>query len=178
MSGCDRIYGILDKKGAEEMELVGEVIPFEENPTVVEIQTLLHVYGYNPGAIDGVLGFRTRDAIERFQKDNGLELTRKADNETWQKMKYYRDRGWIVNGRINVAQVQVTLTENGYNAGASDGIYGARTKRAVIEFQKDHDLKQDGKVGYNTLRELDRCFKQEGEVKRAQNLSFISREQQ
>ena len=41
IQGCDALYRVLDKEGAEEKELVGEVVPFEKNPTIEEIQMLL-----------------------------------------------------------------------------------------------------------------------------------------
>ncbi|MDP8213391.1 MAG: peptidoglycan-binding domain-containing protein [Candidatus Zapsychrus exili] len=72
LCGCDVLYGILDKRGAEEKEIVGEVNLVDINYNVVEIQTLLKLYGYDPGTIDGVLGLKTRDMIARFQKENNL----------------------------------------------------------------------------------------------------------
>src|SRR5882672_1917746 len=39
--------------------------------------------------------------------------------------------------------------------GAPDGIFGAETKAAVIAFQKDHTLKDDGIVGQKTITTLD-----------------------
>lgn len=35
-----------------------------------------------------------------------------------------------------------------------DGKYGAKTKAAVIEYQKDHGLEEDGVVGINTLKSM------------------------
>ncbi len=42
-----------------------------------------------------------------------------------------------------------------------DGVYGTETKDAVIAFQKDVGLTKDGKVGANTMAELDKKFKDE-----------------
>jgi peptidoglycan hydrolase-like protein with peptidoglycan-binding domain len=155
-TGCDQVYGVLDKKGAEEKKLVGDTIPYEENPTVKEIQTLLKIYGYNPGTPDGVLGFRTRDAIERFQKDNGLEVTRKVDARTWQLMKSLRDRGWIAGPGLNVKKIQLALKKAGFTGVVADGTMGEQTKNAIKKFQQAHGLKADGKVGYWTLKELEK----------------------
>jgi hypothetical protein len=40
--------------------------------TVREVQSGLHSLGYDAGPIDGVYGPRTRNAIERYQRDHGL----------------------------------------------------------------------------------------------------------
>ena len=42
------------------------------NQTVVEIQKGLRDMGYNPGAVDGINGKQTREAIRQYQRDNGL----------------------------------------------------------------------------------------------------------
>ncbi|MCB9747123.1 MAG: peptidoglycan-binding protein [Candidatus Omnitrophica bacterium] len=153
-SGCDVIYGVLDKKGAEEKELVGELIPFEKNPTVEEIQKLLKLYGYNPGKIDGVLGLKTRNAIERFQKDYDLEPTRFVDQLTWEKLKYFKDVGLVLNDELNINLIQTILHYNGYQPGKIDGKLGGKTQEAIISFQKAHGLKPDGKIGFKTLLQL------------------------
>ena len=152
--GCDSIYRMLDEKGAEEKELIGVVSPLEINPTVQEIQILLKIYGYDPGPPDGVLGFKTRNALERFQQDNGLEVSRHADDATWEKLRIFRDNNFIVDDELNVKLVQSTLNKLGFNAGTPDGTIGTRTKEAIISFQKEHNLKADGKVGYKTLSAL------------------------
>ena len=44
-------------------------------PSVADIQRALTARGYNPGPVDGVPGFGTRNAIQQFQSDNRLEVT-------------------------------------------------------------------------------------------------------
>jgi peptidoglycan hydrolase-like protein with peptidoglycan-binding domain len=153
-SGCDALYRLLDKEGAEEKALVGDIIPFESNATVEEIQSLLYLYGYNAGKVDGVLGLRTRNAIEKFQKDNGLEPTRFADRGTWEKLSVFKKNGLVVEGELNARLVQSLLKEAGFDPGKADGKIGAKTKKAVMAFQKAHELKVDGKIGYQTLSQL------------------------
>ena len=53
-----------------------------------------------------------------------------------------------------VTQIQTRLAELGYDPGAADGIFGARTQAAVRAFQQDYGLAVDGIVGDNTLRAL------------------------
>jgi len=153
-SGCDAIYRFLDKEGAQEKELVGEVLPLEKNSTIEEIQTFLEIYGYNPGKIDGILGLRTRNAIERFQIDRGVKPTRFADQKTWQKLKIFKENKLILDRHLNVSLIQKILNKAGFDPGPNDGKLGQKTKKAVLRFQESHLLKVDGKIGYQTLKEL------------------------
>ena len=152
--GCDKIYGLLDKKGAEEKKIVGEVIPFEKNPTIEEIQTLLYLYGYNPGKIDGILGGGTRNAISKFQKDNNLELTHYVDQATWGKLRYLKDKELVENNQLNIILIQKILRKAGFDSGKIDGRLGGQTTQAIKAFQKAHGLKLDGKIGYKTLSKM------------------------
>lgn len=53
-----------------------------------------------------------------------------------------------------VLAIQTKLTELGYLNDKVDGIYGEKTKNAVIAFQKDNGLTADGIAGKNTLAAL------------------------
>ncbi len=60
---------------------------------------------------------------------------------------------WGVQGQ-DVRTVQDKLLRWGFYDGAVDGIYGARTYRAVRKFQTKHGLKVDGVVGPSTAKAL------------------------
>lgn len=154
LQGCDLLYRILHKEGAQEKALVGQVLPFEKNPTVVEIQTLLDLYGYDPGSIDGVMGMRTRDAVERFQRENGLKESRFVDEETWEKLVIFENNQLIIDGQLNIKLIQSLLEKAGFDPGKIDGKLGPKMKKAVTAFQKSRGLKPDGKIGYKTLTKL------------------------
>lgn len=49
-----------------------------------------------------------------------------------------------------VRALQIRLRQLNYFSGAVDGKYGTRTMGAVIEFQSDHDLEEDGIYGRQT----------------------------
>lgn len=53
-----------------------------------------------------------------------------------------------------VTRIQQKLQELGYDPGTADGIYGTKTKNAVISFQRDNGLDDDGIVGPKTLEAL------------------------
>jgi peptidoglycan hydrolase-like protein with peptidoglycan-binding domain len=44
---------------------------------VLEVQVALQKAGYDSGSADGVVGPGTRDAISRYQRDHGLDVTGK-----------------------------------------------------------------------------------------------------
>ncbi len=151
LSGCDVVYRFLDKPGAEEKALIGNALPYEPNPTVEQIQSLLKLYGYYSARVDGILGRKTRDAIARFQKDNGLEQTRFVDRNTWDKMNIFEGTEFIQNGRLNIRFIQEILQKEGFSPGKVDGKLGPKTTAAIKAFQKAYGLIPDGKIGYKTL---------------------------
>ena len=53
-----------------------------------------------------------------------------------------------------VREIQTRLQKWGYKIDKVDGIFGTKTKKAVIEFQKNNGLKQDGIAGKNTLSKM------------------------
>ncbi len=60
---------------------------------------------------------------------------------------------------IEVEKIQNLLTKKGYSLGKIDGDFGPKTEAAVILFQKDNDLKQDGIVGPATIKLLEQAIK-------------------
>ncbi|MCX7661527.1 MAG: peptidoglycan-binding protein [Candidatus Omnitrophica bacterium] len=61
-------------------------------PTIKQIQTALRNGGYYDGQIDGIIGPKTRKAIESFQKDNGLKVDGIVGPKTWEKLKKYLEK--------------------------------------------------------------------------------------
>ena len=50
--------------------------------------------------------------------------------------------------------LQDALNYLGYNTGNIDGIFGTKTKNAVIRFQRANKLSQDGIVGCKTWKSI------------------------
>ena len=76
------INGLLQNNKAEsEEQLIGLVS--RHNPRVEEIQQILKDADFNPGAVDGMMGAKTRGAIREFQKASQLRPTGKIDSATW-----------------------------------------------------------------------------------------------
>lgn len=53
-----------------------------------------------------------------------------------------------------VKVLQSTLSDRGFSAGEVDGVFGARTKAAVVKYQIAHGLVADGIVGAKTAMKL------------------------
>lgn len=53
-----------------------------------------------------------------------------------------------------VKELQQALIEKGYDIGEADGIFGIKTKTALMEYQKANGLKVDGIAGPETLSSL------------------------
>lgn len=53
-----------------------------------------------------------------------------------------------------VRKIQTRLRELGYDPGSVDGVFGEKTRKAVIAFQRDNGLSQDGIAGPKTLAAL------------------------
>lgn len=59
--------------------------PFK--PTAVQIQTALKNAGFYTGNIDGKIGHKSKEAIEEFQKANGLKVDGKVGPKTWEALR-------------------------------------------------------------------------------------------
>ena len=55
---------------------------------------------------------------------------------------------------VYVCILQDGLTTLGYNTGGLDGVFGARTREAVLAYQRSKGLDADGLVGRNTWNQL------------------------
>lgn len=60
----------------------------------------------------------------------------------------------VIKVAASAADVQKALKGAGLYDGNIDGKIGSRTKSAIMEFQKQHNLKADGVIGQKTWNEL------------------------
>lgn len=149
--GCEKVYYLLQKEGAEEKSIVGEALPLEANTKVEEVQRLLKLYGYPIGNVDGKIGPATRSAIVQFQKNNDLEETRFIDKATWEKLHMFDACGLVKDGSVQTVAVQQALINAGFKVGRADGVMGPVTKKALVDFQKANGLRGDAVIGLQTM---------------------------
>lgn len=133
-------------------------------------------FAYNIGSIDQLTASGTRQRAEIAQKLllyvkangkvlPGLERRRKEERElfltsigTGGNMGTEQSRRSTLkvgSKGEEVRQLQQKLAIIGYAPGSADGSFGAKTKAAVIAFQKDAGLSADGIVGAKTWAALD-----------------------
>ena len=134
---------------------------------VKTLQDKLNALGYNSGSVDGIFGAKTYAAVTAFQKANSLGVDGIVGKLTWGKlygvspampvetttvvgrpMVSYGSRGDAVR------KLQELLNALGYDCGSVDGIFGSKTKAAVLAFQKANGLGADGIVGPLTWGKL------------------------
>jgi Putative peptidoglycan binding domain len=61
-----------------------------------------------------------------------------------------------------VVQLQKGLAALGFAAGEPDGVFGATTEAAVVDFQQSNNLSPDGVVGTDTVRLLNAALTRKG----------------
>jgi N-acetylmuramoyl-L-alanine amidase len=130
---------------------------------VRDIQDRLSALGFptEPDA-PGVFGGGTAGAVEAFQRSRNLTADGLVGPETWRTMV---DAGFRLGDRLlyhrlpmlhgdDVAVLQQDLNALGFDAGIVDGIFGPQTLRALLDFQQNREMAEDGVAGPRTVAEL------------------------
>lgn len=110
----------------------------------------------------GDFGAATERAVRDFQQERRLSVDGEVGPETWRTMV---DAGFVLGDRQlyyrmpmlhgdDVAELQRSLNAIGFDAGTVDGIFGPDTLRALLDFQHNRRLAEDGIAGQNVLDEL------------------------
>jgi L,D-transpeptidase catalytic domain/Putative peptidoglycan binding domain len=129
---------------------------------VAALQVALRLRGAHHGAIDGILGPETRGAIRRFQRREGLVVDGVAGRATLRALGLFARHKlgsrplWAGMVGWDAAALQYLLVRCELPVGAIDGDFGARTRAAVIRYQRQAALAVDGVVGPLTIAALRR----------------------
>ena len=138
---------------------------YEDNFVLVEkAQQHLIELGYLAGGADGMYGEKTRAAVSKFQKDEGLtesgrfndatlnalytkkapkEIEETAETEPSREVKMTKETVGAV-GSDDIRECQKKLIELGYLKDKADGILGSKTAAALKAFQKEKGIPQTG----------------------------------
>ncbi|HEY5368345.1 MAG TPA: peptidoglycan-binding protein [Hanamia sp.] len=132
------------------------------------LQTFLNIKGYDSGTPDGNFGPKTQAAVIAFQTANGLVPDGSVGSNTLKYLNGNQTTTTTTSPTIqpsvtrtlklsipimigdDVLTLQTYLSTNGYDVGTPDGIFGNKTKSAVIAFQTANSLTPDGIVGAKT----------------------------
>lgn len=139
-------------------------LDFTEHVAFVEkAQAMLFARGFYQGAMDGVVGVDTREAIIKFETAKGQSPTGRVtrrlladlglDPSTAFKSGPYLKTlpGNSTKFKRIVEEVQVVLYVYGYYGDAIDGVVGPRLKAAISAFQRDYGVKETGTLTPETL---------------------------
>ena len=136
--------------------------PYDLAYSVRNVQQLLNQLGYDAGTADGAMGFKTRTAIRAFQKDAQLPVTGDPNSAMFARLQQAvaDEGGEPALGSTTVArsttsagaamdsgdvlQLEQSLTALGYRPGKVDGVYDAKTRTAIQDYQDDNGLAEDG----------------------------------
>jgi N-acetylmuramoyl-L-alanine amidase len=138
----------------------------DTGPAVTEIRQILAQLGLlaDPPSSE-VFDQSVVQAVRAFQQTRRLSVDGQVTEETWQALTAAR---WRLGARTlfhcvpdplvgeDVRSLQERLLEMGYDVGRGDGVYGARTARALAQFQREVGLTPDGSCGPRTLHALRR----------------------
>ncbi len=132
---------------------------------VVDLQTRLQSLGLDLGerGIDGVFRAGTELAVKAFQQDLGLLADGLVGPITWREIV---EAGYRPGERLlylrqppfrgaDVVELQRMLNDLGFDPGAVNGLFDARTARAVEDFQKNAGMHVDGAVDAGVFKVLD-----------------------
>jgi N-acetylmuramoyl-L-alanine amidase len=137
---------------------------YSSGEKVTDLQRRLKLLGYDIGTkdVDGFFGLDTENAVRKFQQDRGLLVTGVIDRGTWQELV---DAGYKIGERMlylkqppfrgdDVRTLQLWLKTLGFYPYNENGIFCERTHKALIEFQNNMNIADDGIVGEETLQHL------------------------
>jgi len=132
-----------------------------------EVQRHMKELGVYSGAVDGIWGRDSQEALERFQQTRGLQVTSNLNQATLATMGLKPAEllslgdhsramaGHDVQGTSLKAEairtIQGRLKQIGLYSGDADGIWGDSTQAALERFQRDRGLQVSGRLDPNTL---------------------------
>lgn len=141
----------------------------DRNASVTLLQNDLQSLGYFNGPVTGYYGALTQDAVLRLQQQNRLAADGVVGANTQALLDRLKTTGsapapskQLVNSTgllqrgsqgESVVKLQQQLTRLGYPL-PSTGYFGSMTEAAVVQFQRDRGLRQDGLVGSSTTTTL------------------------
>ncbi|MEM8812450.1 MAG: peptidoglycan-binding domain-containing protein [Pseudomonadota bacterium] len=151
-------------------------IPGDKIRQIKTAQSLLVQVGYDAGAVDGVFGNRTRNAILAFERASGFPEAGRVTPLLIKRLKRAVRTGAPASAsqppqqiavpaaaptgtegdatREDILLVQRALSDLGYGPLEIDGLLGSRTAQAIQRFELDRGLPITGRMGDRVIAEL------------------------
>ncbi len=172
----ESIYSSRAKTASSPSSSIGDSLrEGAKGGAVKALQKRLKSLGYLDGSADGSFGAATKTAVIAFQQQNGLNADGVAGTSTLNRI--YSDAaksgssagdaagsgtvsstGYVTlregDKSEAVKKLQRALKDKGYYSGSVDGSYGSGTMQAVLAFQRQNNLREDGVAGPATQRSL------------------------
>ena len=138
---------------------------FLTKSNITEAQKGLTRLGYDIGTPDGILGAKTKKAIEKYQQTRGLTVTKTLSRETLISLgiaiddkvipvEKTIDRTDKTNESELIAEAQKYLTRLGYEPGPPNGLMTDKTKTALGQYQQSRGLETTRLLDNQTLYSL------------------------
>lgn len=171
-----------EQQGTEDDPYIPRTLKLKKSgQDVANLQMRLKAGGYLLGKADGIFGTATEAAVKRLQKDVGLKEDGIVGPKTWQAVLRLNVKNAdaeitdpekpapAVGSGIrklqryckgaDVTKLQNQLIDLGFlPQGEADGVFGIKTKQAVIDFQKSVGIGADGVVGTKTFTKLNEAL--------------------
>lgn len=133
----------------------------QASSTVMEVQRELNQLGYNAGPADGLMGARTRSAIQAYQRDSNLRVDGQATASLLSHLRGTARGGTpaapapVAEPRSQqIANIQNTLRSLGYRIERPSGQLTDETRAAIRSYESDHGLLMSGEPSAELLRHM------------------------
>jgi peptidoglycan hydrolase-like protein with peptidoglycan-binding domain len=150
-------------KSMVTLEQLAEIAANEDEREVLaaEIARELAAMGLHRDRADGRGDARLREAIETYQRLHDLEATGEPTSRLLDHIRFVSQIAEAATAgvaEVDVRAVQEGLARLGYEPGPQDGVMGARTRKAIRQFEKDRNLAQTGTITEALAQEVRRVL--------------------
>ena len=95
-------YGGAAQQG-QQRQMAGQQL---EQKQVQKLQKKLNEEGFNSGPVDGIIGPKTRNALQEFQREEGIAATGQPDQETLEALDIEQEEFFGVSPEFGEKQEQ------------------------------------------------------------------------
>lgn len=149
-------------KAQVKVEKPSDAEPAGAASLIGDIQQELAALGRYRGNLDGRDGPQLRQAIEAYERANGMDVTGRPSPMLLDHLRLARQIRAAMSAEspaaIDVRSVQEGLARLGYAPGPADGTLGPRTRDAIRMFERDRNLEETGAITDGLVHEIERVL--------------------